>query len=196
MTFSLEIGYRLNIRDATHLPGALDTTYETIIQEDRESIFESIADSMATKCALSLVSKDFHDLAEEYLYEIVTFHRIDRILSAMKYLRTSRNGISSGMLCRRLDIYLGIGIHGDGYGGEDWEDSAILWGLLPSCPNISVFIFHGWYTNMFILWHDIGGPLVPSVALWQMMAKMWASTLRRIELSGIWMRADPFGLFI
>lgn len=185
--------YRLIICHATCVPRALDTSYEHIICEDRRSILAAISDSMDVKRSLSLVSKAFNDTTKEYLYEIITFHRYKHIPHVVKLLSTHR----LGRWCRRLDIHLGQ--RGHDYRGEDWDGSDTLWGLIPSCPNVAVFNFHGWYLTETIRQLTAPGydsPLVPSVILWKVMAMSWASSLRRIEMSGIWMREDRFELFI
>lgn len=132
--------YHLIIRAATYIHEALDTSYEAITHEDRESIKTDVADSIAVKRLLCLVSKKFYDLTEEYIYEIITLHRFDHIPRVVKSISTSRNGKSPGRWCRRLEICLGR----DCDDGEDWAGSYILWGLLPSCPNVAVFVFQGW----------------------------------------------------
>lgn len=192
--------YRLIIRSATWVPGALDTSYEAILHEDREAIFIAIRDSMDVKRSLCLVSKTFYDLTEQYLYEIITFYRYKHIPLVVQSLNTSSHPDRKppGRWCKRLDIFLGD-VDGRDYHGEDWDGSDILWGLIPACPDVTVFLFHGWYMTQSIRMctkRGLDSPLVPSVALWQIMATNWASSLRRIEMSGIWMRADRFELFI
>lgn len=56
-------------RHATVTPDAFDTSVEGLISEETESVLKQLQDSMATKL-VSLVSKAFYSLVEEYLYEV------------------------------------------------------------------------------------------------------------------------------
>lgn len=134
---------------------------------------------------------------EEYLYEIIVFRRFNHIPHVVEFLRTNHNSKLPGMWCRRLDI--GLGRKNNDYSAEDWEGSDILWGLIPACPNVTVLIFHGFYSTHSLRRNTkrgLTGPLVPSVKLWKTMATIWASSLCRIEMFGIWMRSDRFKQFI
>jgi hypothetical protein len=46
------------------------------VSEDVETVTDLIQESMKTKLALCIVSKSFHEIAIEFLYEIVTLRRL------------------------------------------------------------------------------------------------------------------------
>ncbi|KZO94527.1 hypothetical protein CALVIDRAFT_599904 [Calocera viscosa TUFC12733] len=62
---------RYIIRLATEVPVAFDTRSESVLDEDRVETRSLIIESIKTKSALSIVSKLFHVLIDEYLYEIL-----------------------------------------------------------------------------------------------------------------------------
>ena len=67
---------RLVIREATRVPAAFDTSFESIVTEDTEVVDDAIRQSMKTKLLLCLVSRCFHEIAIEFLYEIITVRRL------------------------------------------------------------------------------------------------------------------------
>jgi hypothetical protein len=62
------------LREATVFPEAFDTSFDTVLHENREAVLKAIRTSMFTKTALSLVSKLFCVLVYEFLYEIIPIH--------------------------------------------------------------------------------------------------------------------------
>ena len=77
---------RTTIRAATCVPEAFDTSVDSILHEDRDSVFKAIQTSMATKKALSLVSNCFNALTEEFLYEIIVVTQFAHIPHLAKLL--------------------------------------------------------------------------------------------------------------
>ncbi|KAF5378855.1 hypothetical protein D9615_006946 [Tricholomella constricta] len=118
--------YQTIIRVATCVPEAFDTSFDSVLHEDQESVQKAIQKSMFTKTALSLVFKLFHELTEESLYEIVTVNRFDHIPYLAKLLQSQPNRHSSrkppGLHCRRLEISLGTGAVN--YKDKAWSPSS------------------------------------------------------------------------
>ena len=183
------------IRAATCVPEAFDSSFDSILHEDRESVVKAIQKSMSTKAALSLVSKLFHELAEEFLYEIIFVSRFDHIPHLTKLLQSQPNNNPShkayGLHCRRLEISLGTGAVD--YKDQAWDEGGhVLWGLIPACPNVTVLICRVWRRirpGAFLL----GCPKLPHVTnpvLWKIIASTCGPHLRRLELFGLSMRMD------
>jgi hypothetical protein len=105
---------RVIIRDATYVPKIFDTSslqdHGTVADDLMESA-EAIANSMATKRALCLVSKGFKAIAEEYLYEAVVIYKLRQIrplvLSLRSLLSYTEYRAFRGERCKRLDFLLG-----------------------------------------------------------------------------------------
>lgn len=68
---------RLVIREATSAPAAFDTSFEATVSEDFEAVTDAIRESMKTKLSLCLVSRSFHEITVEFLYEIITVQQLE-----------------------------------------------------------------------------------------------------------------------
>ena len=116
-----------------------------VLHEDQEEVLNAIRASMATKKSLSLVSKPFRELAEEFLYEIVFIRRFKYIPHLSKLLRNKTTGRRRtnkphGQQCRRLQINLGTSHI---YADTAWyEGGHTLWGLIAACHNINILLCH------------------------------------------------------
>jgi hypothetical protein len=181
------------VREATVVPEAFDTSFDSVLQEDREAVLKAIQTSMFIKTALSLVSKLFHCLVEEFLYEIVSIRRFRYVPPLSILLRNQATytswGITKphGQQCRRLEICLGTG------GSRTYKDTAwyegghTLWGLIAACPNIHILLCRIWakdrsegaITHRFRTF-----PHHTHVSLWRLIASTCGPQLRRIELFG------------
>lgn len=182
------------IKVATCVPEAFDSSFHSILHEDRESVVKAIQKSMSTKAALSLVSKLFHELAEEFLYEIIFVNRFDHIPHLAKLLQSQPNRHPSckayGLHCRRLEISLGTG--SIDYKDQGWyEGGHVLWGLIPACPNVTTLICHVWAkrTRESLL-RCPNVPHLTNPALWKIIASTCGPHLKRLELFGLSMRMD------
>ncbi|KNZ81933.1 hypothetical protein J132_10212 [Termitomyces sp. J132] len=184
MVFPVEI-ISCILRHATFVPEALDTS-PSIFFEDRDAVIELVCASMKTKASLSLVSKAFHDVMENYLYEIVMIFRFDYVPILLQRLRTTIPGFRNprGHKCRRLDFYLGIGKIP--YADNAWyEGGHTLWGLISACPRLEIL--------MARVVRSVYGPDHPHLthkALWMTIAACCAKTIRRLELYGFQIRMD------
>lgn len=94
-------------------------------------IDELIRQSLATKSAISQVSKLFQTIGAKFLYEIVVLRQYHQIRPLVKLLRRDRGPAPVlGWWCKRLDVRLR-------WKDEGWEYGRhTLWGLLPSCPRL------------------------------------------------------------
>jgi len=134
-----------------------------------------VAISMRTKCAISLVSRQFHQICDEFLYEIIHVRDRQHIEPLVTLLRTnSTSGTSRGWWCRRIFVDLHRGYHHWNSGRHD------LWGLLPACPrlwdlrcDITLDI-----TGFRRAWHTTRYP--PSPRMLHTVAKSLGSQLRII----------------
>ncbi|KAG6902615.1 hypothetical protein C0995_014221 [Termitomyces sp. Mi166 len=178
------------LREATFVSEALDTS--SIYFENRATIVQLICESMKTKNSLSLVSKTFHYAMENYLYEIVMIFRFDYVPVLLQRLRSIPAGYQSprGHLCKRLDLYLGIGTVP--YGDEAWyEGGHTLWGLIPACPNLEILmarvVCSAATPHPTATWNC---PHLTHKALWMTIAACCAKTIRRLELYGFRIRID------
>ena len=79
----------LIIRIATCVPAAFDTSFDASIGENVSVVTNAIQEPMKTKLALSLVSRSFHDIVIEFLYEIVTLHELRWVKALVSLLHTS-----------------------------------------------------------------------------------------------------------
>jgi hypothetical protein len=124
-------------REAIAVPEAFNSSLDSILHDNRSSVSAAIRKSLLTKTALSLVSILFHQIVEEFLYEIIVIERFHVIPYLVKLLqsRASRLGRNKprGFHCRRLEIHLGT--RAVDYNDEAWyEGGHVLWGLIPACP--------------------------------------------------------------
>ncbi|KAG8826736.1 hypothetical protein FRC17_008131 [Serendipita sp. 399] len=139
---------RIILQHATSSPRILDTSLETLHEAAQDQppklrhFGQDILNSMPTKLALSLVSKQFRNLTETWLFEAIIVTEYDRIPQLCELLRApsiSDPTKSKGTLCRRLDFLLGRrGHYWDGEAGRNALGT--LLGLLPVCPNVEVLI--------------------------------------------------------
>ena len=192
------------VREATVVPEAFDTSFDSVLQEDREAVLKAIRTSMLTKTSLSLVSKLFRYLAEEFLYEIVSVRRFRYVPPLSKLLRnqvTYSWGTTKphGQQCRRLEICLGTGGSG-AYKDTAWyEGGHTLWGLIAACPNTQILLCRIWakdrsqnaITHRF---HTV--PHFTHVSLWKLIASTCGPQLRRIELFGFSIRMDRIEMML
>ena len=185
------------LRQATVVPEAFDTSFEAVLHEDREAILKAIQTSMFTKTSLSLVSKLFHDLVEEFLYEIVSIRRFVHVPPLSKLLRSQTTygwGTTKthGQQCRRLEICLGTG-GSDVYQDTAWyEGGHTLWGLIAACPNINILLCRIWAKDrsQAISHRILTLPHLTHISLWKLIASTCGPQLRRIELFGFSIRMD------
>jgi hypothetical protein len=143
MNLPLEI-IRLVIGEATRVPAAFETSFKASILEDVETVTDLIQESMKTKLALCLVSKSFHDIAIEFLYEIVTLRRLQFVDPLIKLLRHKSGACKPyhGWWCRRLEIAIGEG--SNEYNGGMWpQEIHTLWTLVYSCLRLGIFSLCG-----------------------------------------------------
>ncbi|KZO94512.1 hypothetical protein CALVIDRAFT_538968 [Calocera viscosa TUFC12733] len=123
------------IRLATDVPVAFDTRSEAVLDEDRVETPSLIIESIKTKSSLSIVSKLFHIVVDEYLYEIILLTKFPGCMSLRRFaafLRKKRRGVlrSRGERVRRLELNFFFRAY-------DWPASwDSLWGLLPACPKL------------------------------------------------------------
>src|ERR1700679_3278200 len=110
MNLPLEI-VRLVIGEATRVPAAFDTSFKASISEHVETVADAIRESMKTKLALCLVSKSFHDMLIEFLYEINTLRQLQYANPLVDLLRRKTKPCKQycGWWCHRLEITIGEG---------------------------------------------------------------------------------------
>lgn len=174
------------IREATRVPVAFDTDLHSILNEYRAAVYADIYEGYALKRALSLVSKQFHSVTDEFLYEVVVIRSYLYLWPLLRQLRRLEDNTARGWFVRRLDIDLGSENHS--YDGWSWGKHT-LWGFLPTCPNLEVLI-----CSLVVPYHFIPDrttvPIIESsyfdapVALLQSIATTPGPSLRRLELLG------------
>ena len=185
MNLPLEI-IRLVVGEATRVPAAFDTSFKASILEDLETVTDAIRESMKIKLALCLVSKSFHDIAIEFLYEIVTLRQLQCVNPLIDLLRHKSEPCKPyrGRWCRRLEIAIGEG--SDEYRGGMWpEEIHTLWALVYSCPRLVIFLCAVHY-NMGMRHRCSLIPIrfrIPRT-LFQLIASNCSQTLKRMEIHG------------
>jgi len=192
MHFPSEI-HQLIIQAATCVPEAFDTSFDAILNEDLQSVLDTIHKSMLTRSTLSLVSKLFHELVEEFLYEIIIIYRFDYIPHLAKLLQShGRRGRLRGSWCRRLDLRLGTGVID--YNDNAWyEGGHTIWGLIPACPNVIILFCHIWQRRASLFGRTGIMPIcghLTNPALWKAIASTCGPNLQRLDLFGLSIRMD------
>jgi hypothetical protein len=186
MNLPLEI-VRLVIGEATRVPAASDTSFKASISEDVETVADAIRESMKTKLALCLVSKSFHDMAIEFLYEIITLRQLQRVNPLINLLRHKSKPCKPyrGWWCRCLEIAIGEG--SNEYHGGMWpQDIHTLWALVYSCLRLVIFLCAVHYNMANRMRGHILMPTrfrIPRT-LFQLIAFNCSQTLKRIEIHG------------
>jgi hypothetical protein len=184
MKLPLEIVH-LVIREATCVPAAFDTSFNASISEDVEAIADAIRESMKTKLALCLVSRSFHDMAIEFLYEIITLHQltVDHPLVTLLHHKSKPETPHRGWWCRRLQITLGEAGADKYEGSGNGRRIAIYYGYWSMPVRDSLF-----FSALCIAVHaDVHFMpirfLIPR-ALFQSIASNCSQTLKRMEIHG------------
>jgi hypothetical protein len=186
MNLPLEI-VRLVIGEATRVPAAFDISFKASISEDVETVADAIRESMKTKLALCLVSKSFHDVAIEFLYEIITLRQLQCVNPLINLLRHKSKPCKPyrGWWCRRLEIAIGEGSN-EFHGGMWPQDIHTLWALVYSCPRLVIFLCAVHYNMANRMRGHILMPTrfrIPRT-LFQLIASNCSQTLKRIEIHG------------
>ncbi|KZO94508.1 hypothetical protein CALVIDRAFT_599887 [Calocera viscosa TUFC12733] len=170
---------RYIIRLATDVPVAFDTRSESVLDEDRDETRRLIIKSMKTKTSLSIVSKLFHILIDEYLYEIILLTKFSGCESLRRFaafLRKNRrsDARSRGDRVRRLELNFRID-------ADHWTTSwDSLWGLLPACPNLEAILFQ---PQSLLIWY-LRGTVSCCEQFSRNIARRYGGTLRRLEIGG------------
>jgi len=176
---------RLVICEATRVPAAFDTSFESIVTEDTEAVDDAIRESMKTKLSLCLMSRCFHEIAIEFLYKIITVRRLrgDNPLITLLHNKCTPEGPPRGWWCRQLRI--SIGEEFEMYGS--WEDDHhILWVLVHGCPKLVIFLCAVRDNPGTRRRYRVSGPerfRMPR-PLMQTIASNCSATLKRIEIHG------------
>ncbi|KAG6820687.1 hypothetical protein H0H93_013205 [Arthromyces matolae] len=188
--------YCVIFRLATNVDEALDTSFDTVQEENRDVLLPRIRDSIRFKATLSVVSKEFRWIMDTILYEIILITRFPFVPILLDRLRSNLYGSSrpKGHACRRLDIHLGT--WGDaGYVDETWyEGGHTFWGLIPACPRLEILTARINYRKPGDKY--LGPPHLTHNALWKTISTYCASTLRRLELFGFTIRLDRIELML
>ncbi|KAG6849409.1 hypothetical protein H0H93_008715 [Arthromyces matolae] len=176
---------------ATSIPEAFDTSFEGIQTErKRKLLVELMFSCTSMRAKLSIVSKSFHSIMENLLYEIIVitrFQTIPIVLDSLRHVPPGRN-LPRGNTCRRLDISIPILLnHPSYYLNEAWDVGRnTLWGLLAACPNLEILIARNVYSgrDYYTGSNDTSTPHLGHNALCKTISTYCASTLHRLELSG------------
>lgn len=192
---------RVVIRLSTAVPVAFDTSFKGLLDEDPSSVLSEIAESMSTKIALCLVSKDFFSITEEHrVYEIVTIYHHKYIRKILRLLKSSSVGETPcGHHVRRLHILLGQGKNF--YRDEGWANGACnLWGLFNACPRVQIFLCCISRSSHFpSVMTDFDSPdCMPhnvTDTFWQTLASTCASSLTRLEFYDIYLPTNIIEIF-
>ncbi|KZO94522.1 hypothetical protein CALVIDRAFT_538977 [Calocera viscosa TUFC12733] len=185
------------IRLATDVPVAFDTRSESVLDEDRVETRSLIIESIKTKSSLSIVSKLFHVLVDEYLYEILLlteFPGCKPLYRFAAFLKIEQPGSvrSRGERIRRLELHFHIK-------SKVWTTAwDSLWGLIPACPNLELLVFQPQrlynYRGYHVHDHDHGGVCLDSAGSpWKFncsekfarnISRHSGGQLRRLEIGG------------
>ena len=167
------------------MPAAFDTSFHATVTEDTETVNHAIRESMKTRLSICLISRSFHEMTIEFLYEIITVRQLrgDSPLIALLRNKGTPDGPPRGWWCRRLQISIGEG--SEPYGG--WiEDHHVLWALVHACPKLVIFLCAVRHNPGVIRWCTTFGPMrfrMPRTLL-QTIASNCSLTLKRIEIHG------------
>ncbi|KZT53618.1 hypothetical protein CALCODRAFT_511325 [Calocera cornea HHB12733] len=124
------------LRFATDVPVAVDASLETSLNEDPLETRALVEQSLDLKRTISLVSKSFHALVEEFLYEIILIRRPTGIARLVAHLREKRPGYTDrGWWVRRLELDFEVSRTMMTW-NAGWDT---LWGLLSACAHLQVF---------------------------------------------------------
>ena len=180
------------VRFATEAPSIFDTSYKAVLEENRSSTFRSMRRSLADKHSLSLVSRRFQSITEEFLYEFIILQscgiEVVRFLAERLATRPSQvNGLLPiGHRVRRIDIDIELS-DGEAY---DWFFGlSNLWGLIPSCPKLTILVSSVVLWQPLTLKSEVDNFLSMKVfeipiELLMTIAGTCAQTLRRIDIMG------------
>ncbi|THH16240.1 hypothetical protein EW146_g4356 [Bondarzewia mesenterica] len=178
------------IRHATVALCVFDTTYTTISCEDRTMTVRSMERSLVTKCALSLVSRQFHGITDEFLYEFILLRscNVDTIQSLAERLlhrKSQMNGHYLGWYVCRMDLDFEIGW----YLQSDWNWGKYnMWGLIPACTRLVILVLSAvqWRTVTLRPEHDTArhATIYVPIELFMTVTTTCSRTLRRLELVG------------
>ncbi|KZT54140.1 hypothetical protein CALCODRAFT_500275 [Calocera cornea HHB12733] len=131
---------RLILREATSIEDGFSYPIEVDEREQEIGIASKIALAMESKRAISLVSKRFHALGDEFLLEVLHIGQQKQIRPLLAVLGQQReNGVTRGWWSRHLIVnFRQYDI--------DWgHGKASLWGLIPACPRLEdlrCFLYH------------------------------------------------------
>lgn len=171
---------------ATVVDGALDTSFDGVQNEDRNEIARAISRSMRIKRNLALVSRLFHSMMDEFLFELVRLKDPAKARPLAKLLRQDICGKPRrGWWCRRLELDFQDN-------GDSWPHASFtLWGLIPACPRLIYLRLHLEHLNKY---YGPDGQEEESHAqaycfrltdiLLKLIASNLANTLCRLELTG------------
>ncbi|KZT54138.1 hypothetical protein CALCODRAFT_22959 [Calocera cornea HHB12733] len=131
---------RYILREATFVEGGFSYPDKVDTREQERPALLRMTEAMRIKCDISLVSKRFHALGDEFLLEIVHIGHQKHIGALRTVLRQPRKaGLTRGWWCRHLIVNLR-------QHDIDWSHGKVsLWGLIPSCPRLEdlrCFLFH------------------------------------------------------
>ncbi|KAG6811767.1 hypothetical protein H0H92_005897 [Tricholoma furcatifolium] len=194
----------LIFRHATNVPEALDTSYEFIAQENRNEVLRLVDDSMRTKLVLSVVSKHFHALTDDLLYELIIVRSFSQVPHLSRLLRSSPPHalLPRGHSCRRLDFYFGC--PGTPRVPHDWDDAwdvgvHVLWGILPPCTQLEILILRAGAPKRRNCRRGFC-PALPEcttrAGLWKTLTATCGRALRRLEVLGVAVHADRLELML
>ncbi|KAG6818484.1 hypothetical protein H0H93_004625, partial [Arthromyces matolae] len=193
--------YLTIISFATSVPQAFDTSFEGIQEEEkRDRLIELMFDCTSTRASLSSVSKGFHSIMENLLYEIIVITHLETIPKILPVLQRVPPGRQQprGHTCRRLDIHIRIRLNQPSdYLDEGWDVGRnTLWGLLSACPNLQVLAARNKYVMHEYNLDNSPSPHLGHNALGKTISTYCARTLRRLELSGFDITMDRVELML
>ncbi|KZO94533.1 hypothetical protein CALVIDRAFT_538985 [Calocera viscosa TUFC12733] len=163
---------------------ALETSLEGTLKEDRLETRVLIEQSLDFKRSLSLVSRSFHALVEEFLYEILLIRRplaFTRLSARLRQKPLAHGRPSRGWWVRRLELDFDVNRRLLKW-TEGWDN---LWGLLSACSHLQVLRLNprGSIRAEFERgrYYSYNWSAGCSVQLLQNIAGLHGRTLRRIE---------------